>query len=391
MKRLNEKQEQIFLEEEKALKLFEEVCRTDVWKNCYTSEIQAIPIDDAPILMQEIRRKWNIAAEVSDDSMTENMEDLRIGLSIPFDTCKQSYPLGDTAYASLIQRAGFGSSPVLLNLTDKTSQKSMSPLARATVLNEGIKLFNNKALVLIRDEKVRAVLSGDESDYSVIPFDQVVSVLKTYLIGQFQAVKFESAFASHMHFGATYVIKDKNLIGNVETIFSNAGVNVGTMKAAIRLISSDVGMSGVNLYPYVHGSGRTFMIGTPISLTHKNRNGLGEFANNCTKIMATFKESESKLQDMETKPVKNVSGMFLRIAKQAGLPKKMCCEKAEALEIMYGSNAKQIDLFSALYEVLEDYDAEKMLSNDRRLTLEEGISRIVFSRMEDFDLPFQWE
>ena len=160
MKRLNEKQEQIFLEEEKALKLFEEVCRTDVWKNCYTSEIQAIPIDDAPILMQEIRRKWNIAAEVSDDSMTENMEDLRIGLSIPFDTCKQSYPLGDTAYASLIQRAGFGSSPVLLNLTDKTSQKSMSPLARATVLNEGIKLFNNKALVLIRDEKVRAVLSG---------------------------------------------------------------------------------------------------------------------------------------------------------------------------------------------------------------------------------------
>ena len=133
------------------------------------------------------------------------------------------------------------------------------------------------------------------------------------------------------------------------------------------------------------------MIGTPISLTHKNRNGLGEFANNCAKIMATFKESEAKLQDMESKPVRHVNGMFLRIAKQAGLPKKMCCEKAEALEIMYGSNAKQIDLFSALYEVLEDYDAEKMLSNDRRLTLEEGISRIVFSRMEDFDLPFQWE
>lgn len=391
MKNLHETQEQMLLSEEGALNLFEKVCKTDVWQRCYTSELQALPIDDAPILMEEIRKKMNIAADVTDESMTENMESLRIGLSIPFDTEKRSYPLGETAYSSLIQRAGFGTSPALINLTEKASQKTMSPLARANVINEGINIFRNKALILIRDEKVRAVLSGDESDYSVIPFDQVVSVLKTYLVGQFNGVQFESAFASHLYFGITYQISDEKLIQGINRIFSNVGINTGKLKAAIRLVSSDVGLSGVNLYPYVHGNGQTFMVGTPLSLTHKNQNGLTEFANNCSKIMAMFKDSEARFQEMEQKKVNHVYGMFVRIAKQAGLPKKLSCEKAETLEAMYGANARQIDIFGGLYEVLEDYDAEKQLTNERRLTLEEGISRVVFSRMEDYDMPFQWE
>lgn len=387
MKNLSENNEKSFLNEKEAVNFFKEVCSTDVWKRCYTNELEAMPIDNAPILMQEIRQKLAIPAEVSDESMQECMESYNIGLKVPSESKMECYPIGDTAFGTMIQRAGYQNSPVLTVLSEKAAQRVMAPCNKAAVLNLGFKCFKNRALVLIRDEKIRAVLSGDETDYSVLDYSELVSVFKEELDNQFENVSFEEAFASHQSFSTVYSFKDSTVNTAIKKIFNKAG----EFRTAVRMTSSDVGLSGANLYPYIIADGITYMIGMPLTLTHKDRHCINDFRDNARMIMAMFKEASQKLADMEHVKVRNVAGCFLRIAKQVGLPKGICCEYAPDLEQTYGNNCYQIDIYWALYDMLETYLSDNDVSNGRKLALEEGISRVVFSNMGDYDLPFQWE
>lgn len=163
------------------------------------------------------------------------------------------------------------------------------------------------------------------------------------------------------------------------------------MKLSVKLVSSDVGISGANLYPYINVSGRSIMLGQPITLTHKNKHSLVDFTMNITKIGAAFQDAEEKLEKMKEIRVKHPASCLMRAAKQIGLPKKTSCEMAESIEALYGANCLQIDVFFALYDILEAYDADKALPISNRIVLEEGISRIAFSRFTDYDIPFQWE
>lgn len=390
MKNLSETNELTFLKEEDAVAFFDNVCSTDVWKPCYTKELRAVPIDNAPILEQCIREQMLIPPEVSTESIQENMESINIGLQIPFDAGYVCYPLGDTAYDTLVQRAGFQNSPVLLITKDKVSQTAMSPKKKAEVINTGLSCYKNLSLILVRDEKIRAVLSGDEHDYSVLPFDQLLSTLKTRLCDMFSDVAFEAAFASHIYFMAEYSFKS-SFVNETALAFNRIKSSSTSVKLSLKLISSDVGVSGANLFPYVSFDDISFMMGMPITLTHKHKHALVDFIDNITKVGAAFRDATEKMEEMNSRKVSHPGGCLMRIAKQAGLPKKLSCEEAESIEALYGTNCMQSDVFFSLYDVLDKYDAECTLSLSRRLILEEGISRITFSRFSDYDIPFQWE
>lgn len=391
MKNLYEENEKILLVEDAAKNLFEKIAEEDVWQGCYTNELKSVPIDNAPILMEQTRDVLGIPADVTDDSVTECMESLNLGLKVPMSNGYRCYPLGETAFGSLIQRAGFQNSPVLTLLTAKQSQNPMRPLDKADVLNKGFNCFKNKSLCLIRDEKIRAVLSGDESDYSILPFNELFTAFKEELENQFDKIKFSLAVASHEYFSAMYSIEDKTVNEKIRDVFARCGFNVTDMTVACKLRSSDVGFSGANLYPYLTGKGREIMLGSPLSLTHKNKHTITDFRDNVMKVMAMFKDSADKIEEMNLKKVKNPEGCLLRIAKQVGLPKRLSCELAPIIEAQYGNNCYHCDVFWALYDIFDKAVAVNNLSESRKIALEEGISRIVFSNMEDYDMPFQWE
>lgn len=391
MKNLHEGQEKIILIEEAANDLFDKVCGTDVWQRCYTNELVVVPIDNAPILMDSIRQRLGVAKEVSDESMSECMESLNLGIKIPETNGYSCYPLGDTAFGSLIQRAGYQNAPVLSLLTAKQAQNPMSPMNKSSVLNMGFQCFKNKSLCLIRDEKVRAVLSGDESDYSILPFDELATAFKEELCSQFKEVEFSQAVASNEYFSTMYAIKDKALNNSIRDAFLKCGIDTSGMTIRCLLRSSDVGFSGANIYPYIAGKGRERMIGTPLSLTHKNQHSVADFRANVNQVMSMFKEAADKIDAMQQTKVKNPSGCLLRIAKHVGLPKKLACESAPVIEAQYGSNCYQCDIYWALYDIFDQTVEDGKLSEARKIALEEGISRIVFSNMADYDLPFQWE
>lgn len=396
MKILKEHDEMLLLEETQAQKLFDEICKADIWMRCYTRELKSIPVDNAPILMEEIRQKFAISSTVSDESMAECMEEIMLGMSIPMENGYVGYPIGETALNGMVMRAGYANSPILLQIQSKESRNCMAPVDKATVLNTGYECHKNMSLILIRDEKVRAVLSGDQGDYVVLPMNELTAILKKQLENQFDKVEFLSGFASQEYTGISYKITGKKIDEMIRIyggILMRCNIDPTQVKAAVKLVTSDVGLSGANLYPYLEcPGGRSIMLGTPLSLTHKGTHTIADFEANTLLLLSLFKNAEERIGLMDATPVKNIGGMIRRLAKNAGLPKKQSCEWAELVENSRGGNCFQSDVFFSLYDILESYDADMGgLPSARRLSLEEGISRVAFGDIGSADIPYQWE
>jgi hypothetical protein len=62
------------------------------------------------------------------------------------------------------------------------------------VLNSCLELHSNDALLLIWDEKVAAIHSGDSKDYSVLPISELLGLLQTKLDERFPESQFESGY-----------------------------------------------------------------------------------------------------------------------------------------------------------------------------------------------------
>lgn len=391
-KRLYENNDVTITDEMEAIKFFNDLCYDDVWHRCRTKELEAVPIENHPLFFDEMRKKLGIPFEVSTDSMTECAESYSLGVKVPFDTGYECYPIGDTAFTLLLERAGFQKATALSCLKEKGTQSVMPCTHTAQIINMGFEVFKNKALVLVRDEKVRAVLSGDESDYCILPFDKLLSIFIDSLMGQFADVNFVEATACHEYFSVLYSMKDKLVEESIAKVFASVGHTFNNIKIEARLTSSDVGLSGAKIYPFIKTDGKLRIIGNPLSVTHKNGKTLKDFKENCGKIFSMFKDIERQLELMKAKKLKCPSGAFLRVAKEIGLPKKLAHEQASNFEALF-AKPTQLDLYWALYETLDTYKVSRKndLSFSQMLTYEEGICRTLFGDIDKYDMPFTWE
>ena len=98
----------------------------------------------------------------------EAIADTAANLGLAIRVGGRYFPLRDTAYKSLLDRA-------------KINGTALPKLARtklAEVLNSCLELHKDSALLLIRGEKVSAAHSGDSRDYSILEIDQLLDSLQ---------------------------------------------------------------------------------------------------------------------------------------------------------------------------------------------------------------------
>lgn len=392
MKLIKDEQERIFLDESSAVDFFQQQEARDIWKTCFTQELTAFPIPGLQSILHSadsVRQEYALNDDISDESIEETISGTKLGLQLPL-VKMESYPISQTAFTTLMQRAGYAASPVILSQKEKNNQREMSPADKANVLNIGLNCYGNKSLVLIRDEKVRAVLSGDESDYSRLPVTDLYEKMRSVLDDIYPNWSFETASASHLYSTILVSLNDTNLENEILQIFQKAGLRVKG-KPMVRLITSDVGLSGANLYPILkERTGSEFGLGIPLSLTHNNRHNAEDFRKNVQQITAMFRESKEKLTDMMTAPINHPGGCLRAIAKKCLLPKKLVCNMAADFEAMY-KKCYEIDVYYALFDILATYETENDISATRTLALQESIARVAFSKMSDYDYEFNWE
>lgn len=392
MKILSENETMYISPEEQATELFDRIDSSSVWARVYTKELKAVGLDKAPLLIPELRSTNRFDSSVSDDSIIEAMESVNLAVKVPIDTGYFTYPLATTGVTSLLQRSGYGiDSSALKRTKDSNGKNAMEPSKKAKAINFGLEIAEDKSLVYILDEKIRAVHSGDECDYARLPFSELMQAFKAGLKDQFAEIFFTGASADHLYLSCTYVIKDEEINTRIKNVFEMSGIDVSQMFTTARLISSDTGNAGANIYPYLQSATRMLAVGKPISLTHKNGHTIEDFKHNVEQVVSMFKDSEEKLEQMGNTSVKHPAGMIQRIAKQCGLSKKLSVEAAVTFEGMFGAIATQLDVWWEINDIYENGNKSDKLSESRKISIQESIARICFSDMSEYDIPFNWE
>lgn len=389
----------IFNLEEDAINFFTEQSKTDVWKRVFISEMKVKPLEDNPIMLKEIAEELNMES-VSDEAILSTMADKKLALSFPLEKI-ECRPIRYTAFNTLCQRAGLSGS-ALTCYDNKLRQSEMPPANKAIVLNYGLECFHgSKALILLRNEKVSAVLSGDPMDYSILPVSELLKCLCDGLRKEFDNVKFSLASTNHEISIIDFVIKDKVILEKVTDILSREKVTLPKSASVnVKFATSDVGLSGANLYPMVifdmNGVKAEMMLGSPLKLAHKSGNSVVHFENNVRQLATYFQETAEKVAKLNTIFLTHPYGCFKAVAHKLGLPKNEALETAEEFDLMRPEHATAYDMFWYMWEIVNRYEknctaAHKKVDISKKINLQESIARIVNMDIKQFDHDHNWE
>lgn len=150
------------------------------WIRCPVNElnVEALDVNSANYANPSV-----FAADVGEEAIKDTTEHLGLALRVQGEL----YPIRETAYKTLLDRAKIGGS-----ILPKLKRKTL-----ANVLNECLNLSKTEALVLIRDQKISAVHSGDKTDYSVLPIDGLLEKLTKKLDIRFPNSEFVQGYADH--------------------------------------------------------------------------------------------------------------------------------------------------------------------------------------------------
>lgn len=257
---------------------FTEQEKTDRWVPVYTKELETVPLENNELALYDptafavtMSNGYNIsgfAADVTPEDITSSMQSTKTSVIVPVDDRFRMYPLRYTAWTHLQKRAGLEGRSIN-NLKDKVKSKELAPSKRCSMLNECLSLYSDMTNVLIRDGKVTSLMSGDESDYAIMPQIRLINILENELSSQYSSFSFQSAQTNHEITQILYSISDEQLERNIRNLLSSNGIQVNDVKAQIQFTTSDTGNCAARLTPMIHVDGRTLPIGKSDDVDHK--------------------------------------------------------------------------------------------------------------------------
>ena len=211
----------------------EEQAKNSRWIRCKVADLQVEPLSESSPLIGNLSA---FAAGTSQEAVKDTAENLGLAMRVNGEL----YPVRMTAYKSLLDRAKIGG----------TALPKLSREVLAEVLNECLKLYSADALLLIRDEKISAVHSGDEVDYSVLPIDELLKALQAKLDARFSGNEFESGYCDHSLVSASWRMPDQkeDLLGTYAKVLAAQGkaTMASKLMPGIRFMTSDTGVASAN-------------------------------------------------------------------------------------------------------------------------------------------------
>lgn len=351
----------------------QEQAKHSLWSRCKVNSLQVEPLDKTSVLYDD---RSIFAAGVSDDAVEDTANNL--GLAVRVDG--NLYPVRETAYKSLLDRAKIGG----------TALPKLGRGVLADVLNACLQLYSADALVLIRDEKVSAVHSGDEVDYSILPIDELLATLQSKLDARFPGNRFEYGYADHSVASAAWKMPDQkeDLLGTYTKLLVSQGK--GTMAArltpGIRFLTSDTGVASAKVSALLVGGQYPIHIGSCIAVDHRHQSKIADFDVALDQLFAQFGESVAKLQKLVEIQLQYPVNAMTRVCKKLSMPKKAAVEAISMYEMAYGGGpATAHDVFLAMQEIPFLLKADGT-PESKLITLEENLARALSIKWSDYDL-----
>lgn len=343
------------------------------WQRSRVSDLEVAPLDKGSSLVGKLGL---FAPGISQEAVEDTADNL--GLAMMID--HQYYPIRGTAYKSLLDRAKIGG----------TALPKLSRTALEDVLNACLRLYDAEALLLLRDEKVAAVHSGDEMDYSVLPVDGLLEALQKKLDERFPGSVFGTGYCDHSLVSASWSMpgQKEELLEDYKKTLEEQGQKAmaAKMMPGIRFITSDTGGASAKVSALLVGGQHPIHIGSCISVDHRHKKGVADFADKLDQLFAQFGDSVAKLQKLMEISLDYPVNAMTRVCKKLSMPKKAAVEAISMFEMANGGIAATAhDVFMAMQEIPYILKTQNT-PQAKMLTVEENMARALSLRWSEYDL-----
>lgn len=329
-------------------------------------------------IKKDTMRADELADEYRAVGKEEVIHDTLAGTQLVIRTDENCIPVRNCALKTILERARISG-----NALSKV-EKSVF----ANILNYCLKVADGQALLKVSDDKVSAVHGGDKSDYSILEMYELFSKTSDYLNENFSDVRYAGGFYEHSAVTALWTLNGNDeLIDTYRNLLDIHGIRCREILASVRLTSSDVGISGANLYPTLIVDGKNIPLGSPLKLEHKHNATMKDFEDKLAMLYSQYDLALGKLKELISVTVRNPVNAMTGIMKKLGISKKYAMEAIERFKAVHGggfSNAH--DIYYGMTEVIFLMQCAGE-SGVRVTQMEETISRALNIKWSDYDIP----
>lgn len=341
------------------LQFLEHVEDNAEWRRIKTQDLCLCPLVDpsAP----------ELSTEIFEDTLHNT------GLLVKLDD-DHAFPLRICAIKSLQDRTKI-SGPALRKVKpDKLSQ----------IFNFCLEVSKGLTLVRITCGKVSALLSGDPGDYAILDIANLFLLTNNYLNNNYNG-QFISGSYEHHFTTAFWTLNHPQLITAYREALVDHGLTPGTLAAAVRFSSSDVGISGANLYPYLTHDGHMIALGTPLKLEHKRSATIADFRNHLDMLFTHYTDSVKALVKLLSIPIDYPAQTMIHVSKNLRLPRKLCMPIIE--EFISRTNNSPCTAHECYYQLNEVIFQEQCqgVTPSKLMNTTEVLLRALNLKWSDFD------
>ena len=350
-----------------------EQSKSSRWIKARVSDLEVRPLGKGSVLSTDLPA---FAAGTTQDAVDDTVCNLGLAMRINGEL----FPMRMTAYKSLLDRAKIGG----------TALPKLGREVLAEVLNACLKLYPADALLLVRDEKVAAVHSGDAVDYSVLPVDELLTTLEAELEDRFPGSQFESGYCDHAIVSATWTVpgQKEDLLGVYTKVLDSQGKSgiASRLMPGVRFMSSDTGVASAKVSALLMNGKHPIHIGGCIAVDHRHQSKVSDFGTGLGQLFAQFGDRIAGLQKLLEIPLVYPVNAMTRVCKKLSMPKKAAVEAIAMYEMACGGGPGTAhDVFLAMQEIPFILRAEGT-PESKLLAVEENMARALSFRWGDYDL-----
>lgn len=354
------------------LSYHEQVRLNSRWERTEVKKLQVAALDKTSPLYEDTD---SFDPSVSREAVEDTAENLKLAIKLR----DKFFPLRDTAYKSLLDRAKIGGSAL-----PKLSREKL-----ADVINSCLALHKDSALILVRDEKVAATHSGDDRDYSILEIDQLLDGLQHKMDERFPDNQFTAGYVDHAITSASWTLpgqKDELLETYTKLLVAEGKSSMAArLMPGIRFSTSDTGMASAKVSALLFGTEYPIHIGGMIAVEHRRQSKVPDFVGSLDMLFAQFGDSVAKLAGLLTVHLDHPVNAMTAICKRLALPKKASLEAISMYEMAVGNEeATAHDVFMAMQEIpfiLKTAGTPE----SKLLALQENMARALTFNWRDYD------
>lgn len=350
------------------------------WMTAPSKELRFEPVERGSTL-------GNLYIQIYDhNGDADVLEDTMENTSLLLKVDGKDYPVRSCALKTVLERARI--SGHALNKVSKS--------VFAEILNYCMGVASGDSLIKVADEKVSAVHGGDPKDYTVMEMLPLFKATNDFLDREYPGNRFMTAHFDHSIATAIWCLDGQadKLLDTYHREIAAKGLRADKLVPALRFSTSDVGMSGANLYPiFLAGAeSRIIPLGYPIRTEHKNGSGMEYFEEQLGLVYAQFEKAVDKQVQLMNIEIRYPVTTLMRVLKRIKAPKKASYEAMDYFMAIHGdAPCTAYDLFMQMSDVIFSAQCDGA-SGMRIAQLEEIVSRALNVNWHEYDHPgdFKW-